>query len=249
MPNDEISEVVENRIKEEKPAKTFNLIFTIIGVILLVVLIPLLAAELTLAIEGATRDTPPDLFGYIPLSVESGSMEGENKDNFSKGDLIWIKQLDEEEVNGLEIGDIITYSLEEGDETTYITHRIVNIVYESDNKTIASFTTKGDANRDNDSKAVYPYQVIGVYSSKWKGWGNFGDFMKSAEGIVLVVALPIVIFILVDVTYVLISRHNRKMREAAQITNNEKDAEIERLTKLLEDKEKESQEDGKKPKE
>ena len=77
--------------------------------VIAVILLPILAINLTLIIKGSmNRDTPPDIFGIAPLAVTSGSMEGEEPDSFGKGALIFVRILKEGETDSLKEGEIIT---------------------------------------------------------------------------------------------------------------------------------------------
>ena len=59
--------------------------------VIAVILLPILAINLTLIIKGSMdRDTPPDIFGIAPLAVTSGSMEGDQPDSFPKGAPIFV---------------------------------------------------------------------------------------------------------------------------------------------------------------
>ena len=77
-------------------------------------------------------------FGVTILQVSSNSM----LPTFKKGDFIIIKKQTE-----YAIGDIITYAIEEGNQTYYITHRIIE-------KNGNEYITKGDANNKDDSQIV-----------------------------------------------------------------------------------------------
>ena len=81
-------------------------------------------------------------YGITILKVSSNSM----KPTFKKDDYIVIKKQSE-----YEIGDIITYSLEEN---CLITHRIIE-KYEN------AFITKGDNNNVADEKKIYKENILG----------------------------------------------------------------------------------------
>ena len=68
---------------------------------------------------------------------------------FKKGDFIIIKK--QKEYN---IGDIITYSISEGNNVYYVTHRIIK-KYENE------YVTKGDANNKEDNYKVYENVIKG----------------------------------------------------------------------------------------
>ena len=109
--------------------KTLNLIFTIVAVVLIVIIVPLLAISVTLIIKGSIDpDNPPSIFGYAPLTVASGSMEGTNDDSFDEGDLIFVKVLSDDEKQQLQELQVICYTVDD----IYVTHRITSITYNDD---------------------------------------------------------------------------------------------------------------------
>lgn len=85
----------------------------------------------------------PGIFGFHMYNVISGSMEPE----ISVGSLIYVREMQPEDI---EKKDIIAFysSLEDGG---IITHRVVK-----NNVVSGTFTTKGDANSDEDPTPV-PY--------------------------------------------------------------------------------------------
>ena len=88
-----------NKTENTKTNKTM----TIIGVILCVILIPILAVNITLIIKSQTnKDEVPKIGGYCPLIVLTGSMEPE----ISDGDLIIVKQIDGKDV---QVKDVIAF--------------------------------------------------------------------------------------------------------------------------------------------
>ena len=70
--------------KKEKTSHS-NKIFTIIGIVLCIILIPILIINVTLIVKSYTnKDEVPKIGGFCPLIVLTGSMEPE----ISSGDLI-----------------------------------------------------------------------------------------------------------------------------------------------------------------
>ena len=86
----------------------------------------------------------PYLFNYTPLVVLSGSMET----TLMTGSIIYYKEVEKDE---LEVGDIITYRVDD----LVVTHRINEI---KDGK----FVTKGDANNIVDPIIIDYKDVLGV---------------------------------------------------------------------------------------
>lgn len=89
---------------------------------------------------------------YKPVAVMSNSMVPV----FSRGDMIIIKKIKEEDVKYLEEGQIIEYKVASG---SSIVHRIQKVDYTGTQKL---FTTKGDNNVSADSEKVQESQVKGI---------------------------------------------------------------------------------------
>lgn len=111
-----------------------------IGNLILILSIIFLIFVLFLKIYFPDKKIQP--FGITILKVSSNSM----KPTFKRDDYIVIKEQSE-----YEIGDIITYSIEEN---CLITHRIIE-KYEN------AFITKGDNNNVADEKIVYKENILG----------------------------------------------------------------------------------------
>lgn len=118
------------------------------------------------------------IFEYKPIAVMSYSMYPE----FSRGDVLIIKEVDQEKPGAIKVGDIIQYQLE----GRYIVHRVVQI--DIDYKGNYKFITKGDNNNSNDAKPVEIKQVYGVakfivpyvgYPSVW-----FSQFVLNKQPVV-----------------------------------------------------------------
>lgn len=92
------------------------------------------------------------LLPYKPVAVMSNSMNPV----FSRGDIIIIKKIEEEDVKYLEEGQIIEYKVASG---SSIVHRIQKVDYTGAKKL---FTTKGDNNVSADSEKVQESQVKGI---------------------------------------------------------------------------------------
>ena len=92
------------------------------------------------------------LLPYKPVAVMSNSMVP----IFSRGDIIIIKKIKEEDVKYLEEGQIIEYKVASG---SSIVHRIQKVDYTGAQKV---FTTKGDNNVSADSEKVQESQVKGI---------------------------------------------------------------------------------------
>ena len=100
-------------------------------------------------------DKVPNIFGYKPFIVLSGSMETE----IYRGDLVIVKTID---ASTLKENDIIAFR---DNDNHVVTHRIKE-------KSSDGFITKGDNNNTEDEGTVTHDKVEGIYLFKIKGFGN-----------------------------------------------------------------------------
>ena len=105
-------------------------------IIFLIICIPILIINLIIIIKGNMNpDKVPDVFGYKPFAVVSGSMET----SINVGDLVIAKKIDSDK--SLKNGDIIAFRTSDN---YVVTHRIVETKDENGKR---YFTTKGDNNK------------------------------------------------------------------------------------------------------
>jgi signal peptidase len=136
-------------VKQSKPKnKTLSIISNLV---FWVVCISLVVGS---ALFAFSKDPRKAYLGYRPYNVVTQSMtpaaDGSSPPGgFKAGDLIFIKMCDPQDIV---IGDIITFNPSVGDteNTMYLTHRVVDILYELGGKEGIYFVTKGDANPDED---------------------------------------------------------------------------------------------------
>ncbi len=172
---------MNNQKEKTKKSNIIGNIGKIIKAIFLIVAILLLTMAATIMYKANKYpDKIPDVLGYKPMIVLSGSMESSIK----TGDLVIVKMVDE---NVLKVNDIIAFRNETN---TVTTHRIVEIV-EEDGETC--FRTKGDNNNIEDANLVKPSAVEGVYVAKINGLGNFLMFIQQPIGLAIMLLIVLVI--------------------------------------------------------
>lgn len=201
----------------ENNPSAVNKVFTVIGVILCVILLPVLCINIWLIIQGYTGDDVPDAGGYYPLIVQSGSMEPE----ILTGDLIinHVAEMDE-----IEVGDVISYY-----EGKYIiTHRVVEET--TDKNGNKAFICQGDANNTPDDTLVTADNLAGIYLHRIPGLGDAAMFMQTTQGLIVCVVCPTVLLLLYDFI------RRRKIEKAEQKETEELREEIARLKKEREEK-------------
>ena len=170
--------------KKEK-ASAGHKTLTVIGTVLCIILIPILIINITLIIKSYTdADEVPTIGGYAPLIVLTGSMEPE----IMSGDLIIVKQIEEGDV---QVGDVIAFFDPDGNGTSIVTHRVVEIVDEEE----LSFRTRGDANNTDDRLPVPAKDLVGVYRTRIPGMGSVAMFMQTTTGLIVCVFVPLVLLV------------------------------------------------------
>ena len=131
-----------------------------------------------------------NLFGYIPLSVESDSMSP----TFRKGDLIICREIDD--LDTLKENDVITFWTIIDGKKVKNTHRIVGI---NQAETTKSFVTRGDGNSLDDDMPAYACDLIGKWTEvKLSGVGKAMDFLRTKKGFFCCILIPMILFFLIE---------------------------------------------------
>lgn len=166
------------KVEDKTLTKTIG---KIVKILFFIIATPILILSLIIMIKARIYpDKVPDVFGYKPMIVLSGSMET----SIYTGDLVFVKIVD---TNILKEDDIIAFRNETN---TVTTHRIVELVNENGNKL---FRTKGDNNNTEDAKLVLANEVEGVYVFKISGLGNVLMFLKEPKSLVILLLVTLVL--------------------------------------------------------
>lgn len=124
------------------------------------------------------------IFGvkFYIVQTDSMSKSENNKDmdiHFNAGDIVLIKDLSDNEKAELKAGEVIAFlstnSVSYGET---VTHMIREVKYNDEGK-IVGFVTYGTNTGTNDEKVVEPEYILGKYTGKLPGVGNFFAFVKS----------------------------------------------------------------------
>lgn len=202
-------------MKKEKNNKKTSLWITIIAAIILV---PLLVINLIIIYRANKYPNEvPNIFGYKPLIVMSGSMET----SIYTGDLIFAKEVDP---SSLKINDIIAFR---EDDNYITTHRIIEIK-EVDGENY--FVTKGDNNNTADKHLVSFDKVEGIYLSRIAGLGSVLMFLQKPFGLGVVLLIIFIVGLILFSTAGAVSSKNT--------VNEEILAELEELRREKEEREK-----------
>lgn len=183
----------------------------IVSVLSWIILIFALIATI-LAFSADRSGGVPNIFGFIPLTVESDSMAP----TFSANDLIIDTEITD--VNTLCENDVITFWTLINGQKVMNTHRITEVHRINGN---ISFTTKGDNNSVKDSINVYPSDIVG----KWNGvvipgFGAVINFLRTQLGFCICVIVPLALFFLFEL-YKFIMAVVEVKRPAAQQLDEE----------------------------
>lgn len=171
--------------KEQNTGKLYHL-WTVVGIIICILLLPILVVNVTLIIRSYTnKDAVPSIGGIFPLIVLTDSMYP----GIQSGDLIICRQVEPET---LQVGDVISFFDPSGNGTSIVTHRIMEITEEDGE---LAFFTKGDANNVQDRLAVKADKVSGVYMTRIPKAGNVAMFLQTTAGLIICVVLPMVLLI------------------------------------------------------
>lgn len=196
---------------ENKSTKKQDLrhkIFTIVGIVLCAILIPMLIVNVIMIVNSyVNKDEAPSVGKYIPFIVQSGSMSGV----IESGDIIITTKIEPEDV---ELEDIITFYDPKGSGTSVVTHRVIKI---DNNDEGLVFTTVGDVVYNENiqkygSKEAIPENVfeaivevvsedkiIAEYAFRIPVLGHVSLFMSTIPGFIVCVLLPLLLLIGYDV--------------------------------------------------
>jgi len=170
--------------KSEK--KIWQRVLSGAGYGLSLVLLPILIVNVILIIEAKVKpDEIPGIFGVTPLAVVTDSMDPA----IEAGDLILTEKVPAEE---LKVGDIIAYLSPPLGAKAVVTHRITAITRSEEGSLL--FTTRGDANSEDDSRPVSAENLVGRFRRRVPKLGQAAIFMRTVPGMLLFVCLPTLLF-------------------------------------------------------
>ncbi len=185
-------------------------------IIACIVLIPVLIINLSIMFQAKTNeDKVPNIFGYKPFMVLSGSMENE----IHKGDLIITKIVDSKTVK---VDDVIAFR---DAENTVTTHRIIDKI-EEDGETY--FITKGDNNNTQDLNLVSLDDIEGIYVGRIPG---IGSMMNSLSEPTTMIILLLGITIIFSIGFTISSKKQRELERQEFLEFKKMKEEMENNTK------------------
>lgn len=187
---------------ETKPkSTTLHKIATAIGILFCLVLVPLLALNVTVLVQGYLHpDEVPGVFGYMPLIVTSNSMEKV----IYKGDIIFVKAVaDAKDLETLTVGadgTIVTfydYINSRTNERKVVTHRLIAVADSAEGEGVR-YTSKGDNNKAEDPRPLPVENIIGTYLFRIPKVGSLALFMQTVPGMLVFIAVPLILLLAYD---------------------------------------------------
>lgn len=168
-------------MKNERKLELKKIIGLIFKVLFLIIVIPIILMSVVVMIKANKYpDKIPDILGYKPMIVLSGSMETA----LYTGDLVFVKIVNPDTLKN---GDIIAFRNEVD---TVTTHRIIDIVNKNGQE---YFKTKGDNNNIEDSNLVSVEDIEGVYVFKIPKLGEALMILKEPRSLLLILLIILVI--------------------------------------------------------
>lgn len=158
---------------------------------------------------------------YIVLT-DSMSKSENNADmdvHFNAGDIVIVKNI--KDPTKLKAGDIIAFmSTNEVSYGETVTH-MIREAKRTPNGELIGYVTFGTNTGVDDEALVEPAYVLGTYSGKLPGVGNFFVYLRSTPGYILCILLPFMLLILYNGVNV-IRLFRRYKREQTEILDAEK---------------------------
>ena len=182
-----------------KAKKALNISLKIVA--WLVVIFTLFIMIFTIVTVSTVDRNDRSIFGVKFYIVQTDSMsESKNNENldihFDAGDIVLIENLTKKEKRGLKAGDVIAFlSTNSESYGKTITHMIREVKYDGDGKLIG-YVTFGTNTGSNDEKVVEPEYILGKYTGKLPGLGDFFVFVKSTPGYIVCILAPLLLLIL-----------------------------------------------------
>ena len=171
------------------------------------------------------------IFGvkFYIVQTDSMSLSENNKDmdvHFNAGDIVIIKNVDDP--RALQAGDVIAFmstnSVSYGET---VTHMIREVRKTEDGK-VLGYVTYGTNTGVDDEALVEPEYVLGAYSGKLPGVGNFFAFVKSTPGYIVCILVPFLLLILYNGVNVIRLFRKYKREQMADMQAEKEKLEAER---------------------
>ena len=194
--------------------RIINIVIDILVIFILIVSVFVATLSLTTESSGV-----PNILGIAPLSVQTASME----DTINPGDLIFCSLTDV--ADEFQKDDIVTFPIIVNGEQVLNTHRIVEVVKDSN---ITYYRTHGDNKKTNpepDTDLQTSSTIVAKYTgTKIPGLGNVLSFIRTQLGFFLCILLPMIIFFIYEAVRVVMNlmaySKEKAFEEAQSAVNN-----------------------------
>ena len=180
------------------------------------------------------------IFGIKFYIVQTDSMsKSENNAHmdvhFNAGDIVLVKNLDTTEKLSLQAGDVISFM--STNSTSYgetITHMIREVKTTEDGR-VLGYVTYGTNTGVDDEALVEPSYILGQYTGKLPGVGNFFAFVKTVPGYIICILVPFLLLILYNGVNVirLFRQYKREQTEMIEAEKAEIAAERKQTEEML----------------
>ena len=171
------------------------------------------------------------IFGvkFYIVQTDSMSLSENNKDmdvHFNAGDIVIIKNVDDP--RALQAGDVIAFmstnSVSYGETVTHM----IREVKKTEEGKVLGYVTYGTNTGTDDEALVEPEYVLGAYSGKLPGVGNFFAFVKSTPGYIVCILVPFLLLILYNGVNVIRLFRKYKREQMADMQAEKEKLEAER---------------------
>ena len=181
-----------------------------------------------------------NIFGlrFYIVQTDSMSLSENNKDmdvHFSAGDIVLIKNV--KDPTKLEAGDIIAFmSMNSVSYGETVTHMIREVKTTADGR-VLGYVTYGTNTGTNDEALVEPEYVLGEYTGKLPGVGNFFAFVKSTPGYIVCILVPFLLLITYNGINVirLFKKYKREQMEEMQSERDKIEAERAEAQRMMQE--------------
>ena len=206
---------------------TFKLLVRLLVIFTIVVMI-------FTAFTVATVDkNERSIFGlrFYVVRTDSMSLSENNADldvHFNAGDIVIVKNIDEDAKRSLKEGDVITFlSVNSVSYGETVTHMIREVKRNNEDKLIG-YVTYGTNTGMNDETLVEPSFVMGVYRGKLVGVGKMFAFLKSVPGYIVCILTPFLLLIIYNGINVVRLLRRYKQEKAQELVAEKEKLEAQR---------------------
>ena len=151
--------------------------------------------------------------GLKLLPVLTGSMDGDKKDSFPKGALVFATAPKNHGAD-LKEGDIVTFSMieEVSGQRIIVTHRIIEVVTIEEG--LYKYRTQGDANPMPDDALKLPGDILAVYAFHINGLGSALTWVRTGYNFIYVIIIPLGLLLIYNIYLVAQIVVESKMKKA-----------------------------------